>query len=68
VLTDLNILQDEIDTQQDAYYKSNTDGNLHGQIIRDNYNRRTETALQWAEKSLTIITCTPEDGQLGRNM
>jgi hypothetical protein len=23
VLTDLNILQDEIDTQQDAYYKSN---------------------------------------------
>jgi hypothetical protein len=22
VLTDLNILQDEIDTQQDAYYKS----------------------------------------------
>jgi hypothetical protein len=24
--------------------------------------------VQWAAESLTIITCTPEDGQLGRNM
>jgi hypothetical protein len=27
-----------------------------------------KTALQWAAEFLTITTCTPEDGQLGRNM
>jgi hypothetical protein len=27
-----------------------------------------KTALQWAAESLTTTTCTPEDGQLGRNM
>jgi hypothetical protein len=36
-------------------------------IIRSSYNIRKENALEGAAESLTI-TCTPEDGQLGRNM
>jgi hypothetical protein len=51
-------------------HPNKTDGNPHNQ---NNQRQLTttggkKTALQWAAESLTITTCTPEDGQLGQNM